>query len=69
MGVGEHDLPFLRSWELPDGPVVRTLTAEGPGSVPPWELRFRKPCGAAKKKKVGKVGVVFQVEQIQVVFM
>ena len=40
-------------WKFPGSPVVRTrgFTAKGPGSVPGWELRFRKLGSMAKKKK------------------
>ena len=31
---------------------LRALTAEGPGLIPSWELRSRKPHGAAKNKEV-----------------
>ena len=38
--------------ELPGGPVVRTVTAEGSGSSPvEAELRPHKPCGVAGKKE------------------
>ena len=40
--------------------MVRTFTTEGPGSIPPWEPRSRKLCGAAKKKKKGKLEWYFR---------